>query len=194
VIIGQTDWTLEIAKLAVELVVGLLTPVAILVLGIWATGLAEHFKAGIWANQKVIEKRIAVYDELAPLLNDLYCYYSFVGHWKELAPPRILEIKRELDKKVYINASLFSRDFRPFYNTFIHLCFQTFVGANLDAKLRTLKVSKDGNREEAFPGTWDVNWDKKFSDEAECYTKAQIKDAYNKLMDRFSSELGIGLK
>jgi hypothetical protein len=187
---GQSTWTaLEVAKLLVSL----LTPLMILLLGIWVTRLAERFKAVLWANQKIIEKRIAVYDELAPLINDLYCYYSFVGNWKELSPPQIVETKRKLDKKIYIVAPLFSRGFISLYNTFIHLCFETYVGAGHNAKLLTLVVNTNGDRKSAFPGNWDKTWDKMFSDPAKCLDKSQIKDGYFNLMNCFSSELGIGL-
>jgi hypothetical protein len=63
--------------------------------------LTERFKVTLWTNQKVIEKRIDVYDKLAPMLNDLYCYFYYVGNWKELTPIRIIETKRKLDKTFY---------------------------------------------------------------------------------------------
>ena len=111
----QQAWTsLEIVKLAVSL----LTPMFILLFGIWVSRLAEQFKAALWANQKVIEKRIAVYDELAPLLNDLYCYFNFFGNWKELRPPDVVALKRTLDKRVHIYAPLFSAEFLRLYYVF----------------------------------------------------------------------------
>jgi hypothetical protein len=187
----QQAWTsLEIVKLGASL----LTPTIILLLGIWVTRLAEQFKAVLWANQKVIEKRIGVYDELAPLLNDLYCYYEFVGNWKEFTPPQIIDIKRKLDKKVYINAPLFSPDFQHLYDALIHRCFETYVGLGLNAKLRTPISSEDGDRRVATQTGWDSNWNNMFSNLARCPTKAEIRDTYNDLMSRFSSELGIGLK
>jgi len=187
----QQVWTsLEIVKLCVSL----LTPVMVLLLGIWITRLAEQFKAVLWANQKVVEKRIGVYDELAPLLNDLYCYYEFVGNWKEFTPTQVIEIKRKLDKKLYINAPLFSPGFQQLYNSFIHHCFETYVGLGLNAKLRTPISSQDGDRRVATQAGWDSSWDMMFSNPARCPTKAEIRDAYNDLMSRFSSELGIGLR
>lgn len=182
--------SLEVAKLALSL----LTPIMILLIGIWVTRFAERFKALLWANQKVIEKRIAVYDELAPLLNDVYCYYGYVGNWKELTPPQVLEIKRKLDKRVYIYAPLFSPSFIDLYNIFIRLCFQTFVKPGLDAKLRTQIVSKYGNRKDVSTIEWDQKWNDMFSDPKEATLKQDIESTYNKLMSCFASELGVGLK
>ena len=184
-------WTsLEIVKLAVSL----LTPVALLLLGIWVTRLAEQFKAVLWANQKVIEKRISIYDEMAPLLNDLYCYFTFVGHWKELTPPEVVAIKRKLDKNIYINAPLFSADFRTAHFGFIHRCFETYVGPGLDAKLRTPISTQDGDRPRAAPGGWKDSWDSMFSDLTEWSSRVEIEEAYANLMSCFASELGIGLR
>jgi hypothetical protein len=102
--------SLEIAKLAVSV----LTPLIVLCIGIWVNRLIQRMQSLKWANQKIIEKRIAVYDELVPLLNDIYCYYEFVGNWKELTPIQILELKRKLDKKVYIYAPCFLSNLRTY--------------------------------------------------------------------------------
>jgi hypothetical protein len=178
----------------VKLIVSLLTPIIILLVGIWVTQLAERFKAILWSNQKVIEKRIVIYDELAPMLNDLYCYFQFVGNWKELTPPQILEIKRRLDKKAHLYAPLFSPAYLSLYNDFIHLCFETFVGPGLDARLRTPIASFDGDRKEVSTTQWNERWDEMFSDAEEVTSKNELKDKYKSLMSRFSRELGIGLK
>lgn len=178
----------------VKLIVSLLTPLVILLVGIWVTRLAERFKAILWSNQKVIEKRIVIYDELAPLLNDLYCYFVFVGNWKELRPPQVLEMKRTLDKKVHVYAALFSPSFLKLYNSFIEVCFETFVGPGLDARLRTLITSSNGDRRQALATQWDKDWDDMFSNSEDVTPKSDVKDAYQDLMSRFSSELGIGLK
>ena len=76
----QPAWSsLEILKL----VVGALTPLVLLFVGVWVNRIAKRVEAAQWANQKLVEKRIAIYDELAPILNDLYCYYKCVGNYKD---------------------------------------------------------------------------------------------------------------
>lgn len=184
---AQSSWnSLEVVKLAV----GLITPIIIVAFGIWVTRLAEQFKASIWANQKVIEKRIAIYDELAPLLNDLFCYYYFVGNWKELSPKHVLDIKRRLDKRVYTYASMFSKDFKELYDGLINLCFEHYTGSGRDAKLRT-SIGWNGERKTALADVWDDRWDEMFCKDVDKNHAEEIKDAYELLMSRFASELGI---
>lgn len=183
----QPIWnSLEIVKL----VASLITPVLILVFGIWVTQIVERFKASIWANQKVVEKRIEIYDELAPLLNDIYCYFYFIGNWKELSPRAVIDIKRKLDKKVFVYSPLFSPNFLPVYQAFIALCFEHYVGAGLDARLRT-SVDRYDDRRSSFPGVWDKSWDSMFSAPAEQSDQDDVRKAYERLMTAFSSELGI---
>ena len=147
----QSVWnSLEIAKLAASL----LTPLFLLFVGIWVSRLTERFKVTLWANQKVIEKRIDVYDKIAPMLNDLYCYFSYIGNWKEITPIQIIDIKRNLDKTFYIYAALFSPEFQKLYFTFIHLCFETYVGAGKNAKLRTYIANQFENRIKASQSKW----------------------------------------
>jgi len=167
-----------------------LTPVLILVFGIWVTQIVERFKASIWANQKVVEKRIEIYDELAPLLNDIYCYFYFVGNWKELSPRQVIDIKRTVDKKVFVYSPLFSPQFLDVYQEFIRLTFEHYVGAGLDARLRT-SADRYDDRRSSFPGQWDSSWDRMFSAPGEQSDQDAVRKAYEKLMATFSSELGI---
>jgi hypothetical protein len=186
----QSVWnSLEIAKL----VASLLTPLLLLFIGIWVSRLTERFKVTLWANQKVIEKRIDVYDEIAPMLNDLYCYFSYVGNWKELTPIQIIDIKRKLDKTFYIYAALFSPEFQKLYFTFIHLCFETYVGAGKNAKLRTYIANQFENRKKVSQTKWEDSWDELFSEPREVTPTEEIKSGYKALMARFSKELGVGI-
>src|SRR3954468_11754522 len=96
--------SLEVVKLAASL----LTPTLLLILGIWVNRIAKRFEATQWANQKVVAKPLAIDDELAPLLNKLLCFYTYVGDWKELTPPDIIQTKRTVDKVFYINQYILS--------------------------------------------------------------------------------------
>lgn len=185
----QSTWTsLEFTKL----VVATLTPLAVVFLGLWVNRVAKRIEAAQWANQKLIEKRIAIYEKLAPLINDLYCFYMCVGHWKDLTPIQIVEIKRKLDKEVHIYSSLFSPEFVRFYNAFIDACFVTYAGAGHDARLRTLiEHTKGGDRRKSTSVPWKTEWDALFSGKEGCYPLQQVRTAYEELMFRFSKELGV---
>lgn len=189
---SEPAWnSLEITKL----VVGALTPLVIVLVGVWVNRIAKRIEAAQWANQKLTEKRIAIFDELAPLINDLYCYYMCVGNWKELTPPGVIDTKRKLDKKIYVYSSLFSSEFINNYNEFIQLCFQTYAGAGHDAKLKTsIHHLMGGNRQESSPIPWKSEWDTLFSQQEDCPPPTQIRSAYSNLMSSFAKELGVGLE
>src|SRR5436190_72718 len=96
-----TTWSsLEIVKLLVSVV----TPLVVAVVGIYLSRVAKRFEHLQWRNQRLIEKRIVIYDDLAPHFNDLLCYFTFVGCWKELLPSDVVALKRTVDKKIYLAA------------------------------------------------------------------------------------------
>ena len=65
---GPWNW-LEVAKLAAVL----LMPVALAVFGVYIHRVTKRFEHLQWRSQKLIEKRLAIYDDLAPHFNDLLC-------------------------------------------------------------------------------------------------------------------------
>src|SRR5258708_428295 len=126
-------WTsLEVAKL----IVSALTPFLLIIIGLWINRHLKSLDYLQWTNQKVTEKRIAVFEELAPKLNDLLCYFTFIGCWKELNPPDVIGRKRDMDRIVHVNAPLFSREFVKNYDAFISSCYKTYTGWGRDAKLK----------------------------------------------------------
>lgn len=124
---------------------------------------------------------------MAPLFNDLFCFYALVGNWKELTPPDILDIKRKADKIFHVNASLFSDDFSSYYDEFMGSCFKTYTGMGEGAKLRTpARLHKLNN--------WDERWEHLFADDSESVPKKTIQDTYTRLMGSFAHQLGVGLR
>jgi hypothetical protein len=94
------SWTsLEVAKIAVAA----LTPLAVAGGGYWINRRLKSLEAAQWAQQKIVERRIRAYDELAPALNRLFCFFAYVGSWKEAKPPEIVGLKRSLDEKAHIS-------------------------------------------------------------------------------------------
>jgi hypothetical protein len=178
--------TLEIAKL----IVSALTPLIVLTIGLWISRSLKRLEYHQWTNQKLTEKRIEVFEKLAPLLNDVLCYFTFVGCWKELKPPEVVQRKRSMDRIVHVNAPLFSEEFVRRYDEFITACYGTYSGWGQDAKLRTLS----DRRRSAAGGSWDAAWDTCFADKNSCSNPKVVKSTYGLLMSCFSEELGVGLK
>lgn len=177
-----SSWSsLEIAKL----VVGLLTPVALAALGIYIHRVTKRFEHLQWRSQKLIEKRLTIYDDLAPQFNDLLCYFTYVGSWRDVAPPAIIELKRVIDKKVHLAAPLFNAAFFDVCMNFQHLCFETYTGWGRDALLRTHST----RRRESNPSSWQADWDACFSSDIANLTDIRI--AYGRIMEIFAQDIGV---
>lgn len=151
----------------------------------------EHFMKKIdetqFLNMTVIEKRVQFYEKVAPGLNDLFCFYTYVGRWKEITPADVIQLKRELDKQVHVYKPLFTAKFFQKYSTLMELCFKTFVGIGEDAKLCT----KTEKRHQALKDHWKPEWDKMFVEVKECPEREYIEKAYEDLMSCFAQELGL---
>ncbi len=142
--LNPSPWnSLEIAKL----VAGLLTPAALAAFGVYIHRVTKRFEHLQWRSQKLIETQLKVYDDLAPQLNDLLCYFTYVGCWKELDPPAVVALKRAIDKKMFLAAPLFSESFFSACMEFQNLCFETYSGWGRDALLR----AQFQRREQARP-------------------------------------------
>ncbi len=180
----DTTWsTLEIAKLAV----GAMTPMAIAVFGIYANRLSKKLDHMQWRNQKVIEKQLSIYDDLAPDLNDLLCYYTYVGTWKEVDPTDIVQMKRVIDKKVHLAAPLFPEEFAKACLYFQELCFETYTGMGRDARLRTEWSERVKHRQ----GRWNPEWASCFSPDQDVTNPKEIQKAYREIMLIFANCIGV---
>jgi hypothetical protein len=173
--------SLEVAKLAA----GLLTPTAITLFGIYIHRVTKRFDHLQWRSQKLVERRLVVYDDLAPHFNDLLCYFTYVGLWKELDPPAVVALKRVIDKKIHLAAPLFTDAFFEACTRFQALCFQTYTGWGLDARLRT----QFERRRQARPNDWRKEWDSYFGDSMS--DPGEIRTAYKVLMEAFASDIGV---
>lgn len=177
---GPWNW-LEIAKLCV----GLLLPAALAIFGIYIHRVTKRFEHLQWRSQKLIEKRLAVYDDLAPLLNDLLCYFTYVGCWRDLDPTFAVSLKRVIDKKIYLAAPLFSEEFFRACMIFQQLCFETYTGWGRDASLRT----HFERRREARGKEWNGDWEIYFSDDVS--DPNAIRAAYQHVMELFTRDIGV---
>lgn len=177
---GPWNW-LEVAKLAT----GGLTSIVIAVLGVYLHRVTKRFEYGQWRSQKLIEKRLAIYDEIAPLFNDLLCYFTYVGAWRTMQPPKVVECKRLLDKKVHLAAPLFSPGLFDACMAFQRVCFETYQGWGVDALLRTAWH----RRHDGFGIDWEPSWTKCFSEKVA--TSEEVRTAYKHVMEAFAVDIGV---
>lgn len=174
--------SLEIAKLTVAA----LTPIVVAGAGYWLNRRLKSLEAAQWAQQKIVERRIRAYDELAPEMNRLYCYFAYVGSWKESTPADMVGLKRHMDERAYVSAPLFDRDFLRLYTELTDLCFSTFGRWGEDARLRTLT----DRRKPAFGGRWDPRWDECFTERSRAVAPEQVKVAYTGMMGYLAAAMG----
>jgi hypothetical protein len=118
-------------------------------------------------------------------LNDLLCYFTCVGFWKELDPPKVVSLKRVVDKKVHLAAPLFSKSVFQLSMEFQALCFEPYTGWGQDARLRT----QFQRRKEARSADWHDEWDSYFS--VAPTDPREIRRVYRSLMEAFAADIGV---
>lgn len=174
--------SLEVAKL----VVAAATPVFVVIVGFWLNRRLKSLEQAQWSQQKVIERRIVAYDELAKPLNQILCFFCYVGTWKEITPPDLVKIKRDLDQKAHISAPLFDQNFLLYYNHIMDICFSTFGAWGEDAKLKTLP----DRREQISGSNWKKEWSACFTARSEASEPEVVRDAYAQLMAYLAAAIG----
>lgn len=170
-------WTwLEVAKLVASLSV----PVAVLVLGL----MLERRKV---ANQELTKKRIAVFDAVAPRLNDIFCFHRAVGHWATLDPERVIAAKRDADRQIHVYRALFSADFFAAYQGFMAASFEMFSapegGSPAKLRLDLAHVSPE------MGARWQDSWRERVSETPTPI--GELTAAYQRVMTAFAREIGV---
>ncbi len=179
-------WTsLEIVKL----VIAASTPLLVFGLGVIVTRAARRLEDAQWANRKLIERRLELYDEMAPLLNDLLCFLTLRGHFRDIAPRTALDTKRRADQLFFVSRYLMEDDFGEHYQKFIDACFKHYVGTGRDALLR---ASVEHQRLARGVVAWDDAWTEMYvTDLADVTQPLDVVAAYEALMRSFSDQLGV---
>lgn len=178
--IGKIPTSLEMAIL----IIITLTPVIIVFLAFRFNRIIKRLEKQ-WSNQKIIEKRIEIYERIVPKLYDILCFYCYIGNWKEISPIDILKLKRELDKDFNIYAPLFSDDLITKYDDFNTLCFISLTGWEHDVKIKSLYGHREVNNID-----WNEEWIQYF-DTKNVIEPQKMKDTYGELMKSFKKNLVI---
>ena len=168
------------------LVVDALTPIAVAGLGIFLARASRRLEQVQWANQTVVTRRLEIFADIAPDLNKLLCFATFVGGWKEIEPATVIAIKRRLDETMYANRILFSPPLFEAYRHFMTTLFATWTVVGADARLRAPIESKWGDRRALR--WWNDAMVHLFStDDPVGYDV--IQKAYDQLAERFRADL-----
>ena len=168
------------------LIVAILGPVIIIILAIRFNRFKKRLIGQYQSNQKLIEKRIEVYERIGPKLNDLLGFFCYTGDWKDFTPMDIMRLKRELDKDITINTPLFSEDLHERYDAFVRLCFVAHAGWEHQEKIK----AQYAMRKEHMP-EWNEEW-VPFFDTNNVVEGIKMKERYDELMEYFKKEVNIG--
>jgi hypothetical protein len=169
-------------KIAI-IIIAALAPIIIVFLIIRYKRIIKNLKKDQQKNQKIFEKRIEIYERIGPKLNDLLCFYSYTGNWKELTPFDILRLKKELDKEINIHAPLFSKDLGKKYLDFMHVCFVSYSGWEHKEKIKSLYEIRRDNM-----AVWIDEWIP-FFDTKNVVEAILLKERYDELIACFKRDL-----
>lgn len=168
--------------------VDFITPLLVVILGWYVRQLERKLKLVEHAEQKVMDWRLSVYQDVTPLLNDIYCFVTYRGNWKKLTPVQILEAKRAADKRLSIYSPYLSESFQVIYQGYIEACFKTYAGKGMDAQVRCGSES----HKEYGDYEWKVEWNELFvGDSCDKVAKGEVERRYGFLLKSFAAELGL---
>ena len=171
----------------VTLVVDALTPIAVAVLGFYVARASRRITQIQWANQTVVTRRLDIFGQLAPGLNQLLCFATFVGGWKDIQPRQAIALKRQLDETMYANRVLFSEQLFGAYHHFMATLFAMYATTDADAHLRAPIKSKWGDRRN-MPW-WDEDSMARLFTPDNPASLGDIQAAHDQLTGRFRAEL-----
>jgi hypothetical protein len=178
-------WThLEIVKL----VMSALIPIAVIGVGYIVSRATSRLESVQWANHTVIQRRLDIFQQVAPKLNRLLCFAVFVGSWKEITPADAIRLKREIDEIMYVDRVLFSPELFDAYLIFARTVFELYARTDDDAPLRVAISSPLGNRRNL--GWWDESMEREFSI-SDIPSFDEVQAAHDALGERFRRDLYI---
>jgi len=172
------DW-LEYAKLGIAA----LTPIVTGVIGMLVLRMGNRLEDIKLLHQELLRKRLHLYEEVGPKLNDIHCFSQAVGHWVELNPDEVIQRKRAIDRAVQVNRYLFRSDFWEAYEQFEHAHFEMFSGVGRPARLRLDMQHIKERAGELFKPEWTPFVSAKGGDHKE------QRDDYHRLMEILGREV-----
>jgi hypothetical protein len=187
---------------AAQLLVAVTLPILVLVFGWLANRSLKRLETRQSANQNLIEKRIQVYDLMSEDLNSIYCFLLRMGHYREIAPDEMIEIKRRVDRRAHTQRPFFDPAHQQRYLEFMDACFRTHTGVAQHAKIRADPARYRAQFAE-LRTPWNDAWDALFvrdlaadrraadPEAADRATRGVVDESYEALMDSFSTQMGI---
>lgn len=162
---------------ALSLLSNTLTPLTVAIVGYFINKNLSKNTQKIVESNILIEKRMALYDEMAQPLNNIYCFINDVGSYKELMPELIIKDKRVCDRLFHIYRPIWDKNVIDAYKEFMSSSFATFGRSGDDAKIRTVMVEK------IKTANWDDAWNEELTGERDFKYHKKYVDLLNSIAD-----------
>ena len=137
------------------------------------------------ANQELIKKRLEIYANIVPKLNDVYCFTQFRGGWRTITPDEVILRKRAADQAFHVYRPIFSAAVFEAYEQYRAACFKEFNGYGESAKIRVDLVEAQRNWQEH----WQESWSALIAGEDP--DTPDITESYNELLKALAREIGV---
>jgi hypothetical protein len=173
---------LEIAKLGVQLV----SPTVAIFIALWLRPFLGRVERRLWTHQKLLEKRLALFESVAAAIDNIHCFFTYQADWNQLDPGDIVEKGKATAAAIRINRALFSEAFLDAYDAFKKGCFDD---SDSGGRLR-LRTSIADRRSPSGKAAKDMAAHF-VDDSAKCESRDEIGRRYQALITAFADEIGI---
>jgi len=133
-----------------KLIVSALTPILLLIVGIYVTQVEHHQEA-------LTAARVKSYDTIKDNLNRIHCYVADRGPWKEETPDTVIGYKRAVDREMYEEKGIWSDATFAAYIRYTEAAFKMSRGPGQDPQIRSLTYQK------STLSTWKQDFADKFA-------------------------------
>jgi len=96
-------------------------------------------------NDKILEKRLQIYENIVPKLNDILCFHAYIGDWRDLTPIDIIKYKKSIGKELYMYSPLFTPKLIETYRDFISLCYEKSTDVSTKSKIKSSYKAREDN-------------------------------------------------
>lgn len=180
---AASPWnSLEIAKIVVSAAL----PVAVALLGYLLNRSLKSYEQQLMISRTATEWRIKVYEEISLELNKIYCFYNYVGSWKELTPGDVTTSKRLCDHFMHISGFLWHEDTEKAYRQFVGAIFVENKGLGVDFRLR---ANQDMYR--SGSPLWVDGWAERFVDRSDAIPRSEFAKYYGRLLIMIQRDVGL---
>lgn len=169
----------------VEILVHALTPLAIFGLGFFAKAVADRYERERALFEAQAQWRLEIFREMSVYLNDIYCFYTYVGEWRCITPDAATKSKREADRLVATNYFLWSASFLDAWKAFSETAFEANRGRGKSFRFR---ANVDMHRESPH---WLPEWEERFVPAGQRVRRSAFIRSYQAMIDAAVRDLGI---